>query len=48
MYTWEDFLNEYCGCSCDEMGLVAIVAQPMKLRRHLSCSPPIGTKKEID
>lgn len=20
MYTWEDFLNEYCGCSCDEMG----------------------------
>ena len=20
MYTWEDFLNEYCGCSCDEVG----------------------------
>ena len=55
MYTWEDFLNEYCGCSCDEVGnrpcdngLVVTVAQPMKLRRHLSCSPPIRTKKEID
>ena len=20
MYTWEDFLNEYCGCSYDEVG----------------------------
>lgn len=20
MYTWEDFVNEYYGCSCDEVG----------------------------
>lgn len=55
MYTWEDFLNEYCGCSCDEMGnrpcdngACCDRCMTDEAKRHLSCSPPIGTKKEID